>query len=142
LVETITRTVTVTEAPDVPAAAHLPSRYPALALARFATPGGNIGCTLSGGSARCDIARRMWTLPKQPRGCRLDWGQGLQVRVTGPAGFVCAGDSVLDPSGLVVPNGRDVEHDSVICQIRQVGVTCFAKDGHGFSLSRSGYTTF
>jgi hypothetical protein len=115
---------------------------PALALARFATPGGNIGCMLSAGSARCDLARRVWTPPKQPPSCKLDWGQGLRVGATGPAGFVCAGDSVLDPSGSVVPNGRDVELDSVTCQVRQVGVTCFEKDGHGFSISRSGYTTF
>jgi hypothetical protein len=139
------QTVTVQEKvyPHVPSAAHVPSRQEPLELASFATPGGNIGCAIaSDGTVRCDIAERSWATPAKPNSCNLDWAQGLEVGASGEAQFVCAGDSVLDPEGHFVPNGRDVIVGHVVCQVRIVGITCFEPDGHGFSLSRTGYATF
>jgi hypothetical protein len=128
--------------PNVPVGAHLPSTQAPLTFAAFGSTGGNIGCSISGGVARCDVAHRVWAAPAKPRGCQFDWAQGVEIGPTGSAQFVCAGDSALDPEGVVVPNGRDVKVGGVVCQVRVVGVTCFEPDGHGFALSRTGYSTF
>lgn len=133
---------TVEVYPQVPSAAHLPSKQPALKLTHFSAPGRNVGCALSGLDVRCDIAHRIWAPPSVPKSCTLDWGQGLEVSGTDPAAFVCAGDSVLDPVGTVAPNGSDVTDGQVTCQVREIGVTCFNTAGHGFAISRTGYATF
>lgn len=140
---TITHVVTVVhhELPDVPSGAQLPSTQPARSLTRFSSPGGNVGCELSSGEARCDIASRVWRPPNRPNSCGVAWGQGMFVSGK-TAGFVCAGDSVLDPTGTVIPDGYDDRVGSFTCQIRMFGVTCFDTDGAGFSISRTGYTIF
>jgi hypothetical protein len=140
---TVYHTVTVTRNvyPSVPAGAHVPSDSVAH-VGAFQTSDGNVGCELSGSSVRCDIAARVWSPPAKPSSCQLAWGQGLAVGPSGAAHFVCAGDSALDPGGTVVPNGADDEVGSVSCQVRYFGVTCFDAAGKGFSISRTGYTTF
>jgi hypothetical protein len=149
---TVTQTVTTTDTvtvpkdvpvyPQVPAAAHVPSKHPAVKLTQFSAPGRNVACALNGAEARCDIANRIWSPPAAPKSCNLDWGQGLEVGPTGDSQFVCAGDSVLDPSATVVSDGTDVTDGTVTCQVRVVGVTCFEPDGRGFVISRTGYATF
>jgi hypothetical protein len=139
---TITRTRTIVLAPSVPAGAHVPSSLPPLSYTHFDAAGGNIGCLLGGDSVRCDIGSRVWRAPAKPRDCSVAWGQGLEVAASGPAHFVCAADSTLDPTGPVVPAGRDDRVGSVTCQVRGFGVTCFDTAGHGFFISRTGYDTF
>lgn len=102
----------------------------------------NIGCLIEGGSVRCDIASRAWHAPAKPSSCQLAWAQGLEVGPSAPAHFVCAGDSVLDPDGAVLPDGYDDKVDSITCESRSVGMTCFDRADHGFYLSRTGYYTF
>ena len=145
---TITRTITVTKtrtivrAPSVPSGAHVPSPQGALSFTHFAAAGGNIGCRLGGGAVRCDVGSRVWQSPAKPKDCNLAWGQGLEIGPSGSAHFVCAADSALDPTGPVVPAGRDDRVGSVTCQVRSFGVTCFDSAGHGFFISRTGYDTF
>ncbi len=133
MTQTVTTTDTVTVPkdvpvyPQVPAAAHVPSKHPAVKLTQFSAPGRNVACALNGAEARCDIANRIWSPPEAP---------------TGDSQFVCAGDSVLDPSATVVSDGTDVTDGTVTCQVRVVGVTCFEPDGRGFVISRTGYATF
>ncbi len=92
---------------------------------------------------RCDIAARDWRAPAKPSSCQLAWGQGLEVGPSsGAAQFVCAGDSVLDPGGMVLANGYDDQVGSVTCQPRPIGVTCFDRAAHGFYISRTGFYTF
>ncbi|MGO9753177.1 MAG: hypothetical protein ACLP8S_31940 [Solirubrobacteraceae bacterium] len=138
---TVNHTVTVTVNPSVPAGAHLPSGS-VVHLGAFQTSDGNVGCELSGGYVRCDIATRAWTASRKPSSCQLAWGQGLAVGPSGPAHFVCAGDSALDPGGTIVQNATDDQVGSVTCQVRYFGVTCFDAAGQGFSISRTGYATF
>lgn len=141
-VVTKTDTVVKTVAPNIPAGAYLPSTQPPLTLASFVAPGANIGCSLAGGVARCDIQNRVWTPPAQPESCKLDWAQGLEVGGSGPGSFVCAGNTVLDGRTLVA-DGRDDTFGPFRCEIRQFGVACYdTADKHGFSISRTGYTTF
>jgi hypothetical protein len=141
---TITHTVTVVHkvSPNVPPGAQLPSNHRAVSLTRFTAPGGNVGCVLGGGVARCDVANRVWRPPAKPSSCHLAWGQGISVGPGAPVGFVCAGDSVLNPDGIAIPNGYDDRVGSVTCQVRVIGVTCFDSNGSGFSISRTGYTVF
>jgi len=145
--KTNTQTVTVTKTvkappPAVPQGAFPPSRHAPKRLGAFRADDGTIGCRLAGGQARCDIASRTWTPPAKPPSCSLAWGQGLAVGPSGPAHFVCAGDTALDPGGPVVADGADDVVGSLTCQARKVGVTCFDQGGNGFFIGPTGYTTF
>jgi hypothetical protein len=95
-----------------------------------------------GDAVRCDVSRRSWSSPAKPNSCHLAWGQGLEVGPSGAGHFVCAGDSVLDPTGDEVPNGRDDHVGSDTCQVRSSTVTCFDSAGSGFMLASTGYETF
>jgi|SRR5579884_163671 len=143
---TVTHTITITNTryirPSVPDGAGLPSIHAALALTHFDTDHGNIGCEISGGTVRCDVGSRAWTAPKKPWSCQKAWGQGIFVSPSGSPQFVCAGDSVLDPTGAYVLPGYDDKVGSVTCQVRSFGVTCFEADGHGFTIGRTGYLMF
>lgn len=142
--DTVTHTVTQTKyvRPNVPSGAGLPSRAAALSVSRFDAAGGNIGCRISGGSVRCDVARRVWSPPRKPSSCHAAWGQGLMIGTSGPSFFVCARNSVLDPTGTYIKPGYDDKVGSVTCQVRSFGVTCFESDGRGFFVGRTGYTRF
>ena len=134
---------TVTVPPSIPNAAYLPSRYRPVRITRFANLGGNIGCEIAGNVVRCDISNRVWKPPPAPKSCTAAWGQGLEVGQSGLGQFVCAGDSVLDPTGDEIRNGFDVAVGDVRCEVRMVGITCFVtKTDHGFTISGTGYSTF
>ena len=91
---------------------------------------------------RCDISSRTWQPPRKPSSCKLDWGQGMEVGSSGGAHFVCAGNSVLDPSGAAVAAGYDDEYQGATCQVRSSGVTCFDGAWSGFFIAKTGYATF
>lgn len=144
---TVTHTVTNTKLvrPDVPPGAGLPSRSAALSVSHFDAAHGNIGCRISNGTVRCDVGRRVWSPPKRPHSCHSAssaWGQGLMIGSTGSSSFVCANNTVLDPTGTYIRAGHDDKVGSVTCQVRTFGVTCFEADGHGFFVGRTGYTRF
>ena len=136
------RTVTKTLRPDVPTAAFLPSRHPALALTSFTVPGSNVGCQIGPGGVRCSIQRRVWAAPTQPTKCRTTWGNTVSLRPQGPAKFVCGGSSGLSPDAKVIPDGWDDKFGRVTCQVRGIGVDCFSKTHHGFIISRTGYAVY
>jgi hypothetical protein len=127
--------------PSMPSGAHEPASSVAH-LSDFASSNDNIGCQLSSTGARCDIASRSWSPPTKPGSCQLAWGQGLAIGSSGGASFVCAGDSVLDPAGQRLEAGVDDIIDSLTCQVRTFGITCFNPQNHGFFVSRTGYYTF
>jgi hypothetical protein len=92
-------------------------------LKTFRSPSGDIGCALHESGARCDIRKRDWSPPPRPANCpeQVDYGQGIEVSHRGQSGFVCAGDTALDPKN---------------------GVTCVNQAGHGFFLSVQSYQVF
>ncbi len=144
---TVTHTVTHTKyvRPKVPSGAGLPSRSAALSVSRFDAEGGNVGCRISNGTVRCDVGHRVWSPPHRPASCHSGssaWGQGLMIGSSGSSHFVCARNSVLDPTGTYIRAGHDDKVGSVTCQVRSFGVTCFESDGHGFFIGRTGYTRF
>jgi len=113
-------------------------------LSAFRAPSGNIGCELAATQvARCDIRDHAWSPPPKPADCDLDWGSGLQVASTGQAGFVCAGDTAMDPASPVLPYGQRARQGSFVCESAEAGVTCTNEaTGRGFFLSRDTYRTF
>jgi hypothetical protein len=113
-------------------------------LKTFRSPSGNIGCALYEGGARCDIRKRDWSPPPRPARCPKEtgYGQGVEVAHTGEAGFVCAGDTALDPSSSSLSYGTASEVGGAECISRKNGVTCVNRAGHGFFLSIQSYQIF
>lgn len=122
--------------------AQQPSRI--VHLKTFRSPSGNIGCVLNGGGARCDIRKRDWSPPPRPAKCpeQVDYGQGIEVNHRGQAGFVCAGDTALDPSSSALSYGTAAEVGGSECISRKNGMTCVNQAGHGFFLSVQSYQVF
>jgi hypothetical protein len=113
-------------------------------LATFRSPSSNIGCDVADGEARCDIRRRSWSPPPHPASCpsEVDFGQGLQVGTSGLGGFVCAGDTALDPSAPALAYGADSHVGSFTCASRTNGMTCTNAKGHGFFITSEFYRLF
>ncbi|GAB1642582.1 DUF6636 domain-containing protein [Krasilnikovia sp. MM14-A1259] len=113
-----------------------------VAEAQFHLPSQNIGCYVSADSARCDVAKRSWTLPPKPANCELDWGFGAVVSGTTKATLTCAGDTVLGgPDELAY--GRSLQAGDMVCDSRSTGVRCTnLATKHGFALSAQKYELF
>jgi len=119
------------------------TRGPDLGLTSFRSPSSNIGCEVDASATRCDIKERSWAPPPKPAGCDLDWGQGIEISGTETPGFVCAGDTALDPSAAVLNYGQRTRQGSIVCESQPAGVTCTNEaGGHGFFLSRDSYRIF
>lgn len=112
-------------------------------LVGFTSPSGNIGCILADGTVRCDVAERDWAPPPRPSDCPdfTDYGQGITLDTTGPASFVCAGDTAVG-SGPALPYGQFEAGGGVSCTSEPSGMRCSNSDGHGFTISRQDYTLF
>jgi uncharacterized protein DUF6636 len=109
-------------------------------LVQFRTPSANIGCvyTSEGGSyLRCDILSGLKPKPPRPKGCELDWTFGFQMKATGRARTVCAGDTTVDKRARVLTYGRTWSRGGFKCTSRRSGLRCSNRHGHGFVLSRA-----
>ncbi len=115
-----------------------------LHLRTFRTPSGNIGCAMYEGGARCDIRKRDWKPLPRPAACskEVGYGQGLEVPAGGEAGFVCAGDTALDPSASSLAYGTASRVGGSECISRTDGITCVNRAGHGFFISIQSYQVF
>jgi hypothetical protein len=85
-------------------------------LIGFQTPNEKVGCYVSGDGARCDVRRPRWQAPPPPADCELDYGQGVVVGRKGPAEYVCAGDTTLDPGHDVLRRGEKVKAGRFRCK--------------------------
>jgi hypothetical protein len=115
-----------------------------LHLKTFRTPSGNIGCAMYEGGARCDIRKRDWKPLPRPAACsqEVGYGQGLEVPAGGEAGFVCAGDTALDPTASSLAYGTASRVGGSECISRTDGITCVNRAGHGFFISIQSYQVF
>jgi hypothetical protein len=115
-----------------------------LHLKTFRTPSGNIGCAMYEGGARCDIRKRDWKPLPRPAACprEVGYGQGLEVPAGGEAGFVCAGDTALDPTASSLAYGTASRVGGSECISRSDGITCVNRAGHGFFISVQSYQVF
>lgn len=136
------RTATVATA-MLAGAAMLAAPAAAAEVVGFTSPSGNIGCVLTDDSVRCDVAARDWAPPPRPENCPdfTDYGQGITLGPTGPANFVCAGDTALG-SGPALPYGQYQAGGGMSCNSEPSGMRCSNSDGHGFTISRQAYTLF
>jgi hypothetical protein len=116
---------------------------PTAAADGFTSPSGNIGCVLSDDLLRCDIGERQWAPPPRPADCPeySDYGQGILLRPTGPARFVCAGDTAMG-NGPTLQYGQFQAGGGMSCTSEPSGMRCSNSDGHGFVLSRQAYRIF
>ena len=109
-------------------------------LTAFHTPSGNIHCLglVGGGGAvvDCEIVETDAALPPRPADCDLDWGHRFLMTEVTPGERVCAGDTVRDPHGAVLPYGSSLSLGAVTCLSTREGLECFNPSGHGFFLSR------
>jgi hypothetical protein len=113
-------------------------------LSEFQSPSHNIGCVLVGGSARCDIRHRTYTLPPRPKSCPhvVNFGQGVFVAGSGTGRIVCAGDTALN-AGHVLAYGSSDTFGRFACTSATTGVTCTnTHNGHGFFISIQSYRLF
>ena len=62
--------------------------------------------------------------------------------VAGAAGFVCHGDTVIDPQRPVLGYGLLWQRAGLTCRSSTAGVRCINIDGHGFELARGRYKVF
>jgi hypothetical protein len=115
-----------------------------LHLKTFRTPSGNIGCAMYEGGARCDIRKRDWKPLPRPAACskEVGYGQGLEIPAGGEAGFVCAGDTALDPTASSLTYGTASRVGGSECISRTDGITCVNRAGHGFFISVQSYQVF
>jgi hypothetical protein len=108
-------------------------------LTGFSSPTGNIGCYIDRSSVRCDIQDRDWEPPKAPADCRLDYGQGIELRAGAAPEFVCAGDTTLG-AGKPLEYGQSIGAGLLRCESQETGVTCTdAESGRSFTLSKESY---
>jgi hypothetical protein len=111
-------------------------------LMQFRTPSGNIGCVFNlepsrvGPYLRCDILSGLKPKPPRPKGCTLDWTYGFQLRWTGPATTVCAGDTAVNRRAKVLRYGATWSQSGLACTSRKAGLRCTNRAGHGFFLSK------
>lgn len=109
----------------------------------FTSPSGNISCMLYDDLLRCDIQERDWSPPPRSADCPdfINYGQGISIQPTGPAYFVCAGDTTFG-GGTPLPYGQYQARAGMSCNSEPSGMRCSNSDGHGFTLSRQAYTLF
>ena len=109
-------------------------------LTAFHTPSGNIHClglAGEGGAVMdCEIIESDAPLQPRPAGCDLDWGHRFLVTEVTPGEMVCAGDTVRDPHGAVLPYGSSLGLGRITCTSTREGLECVNPSGHGFFLSR------
>lgn len=104
----------------------------------FQSPTGNIGCVVSAGYARCDVAERDWNPGPRPSDCPkiTDYGQGIEFEPGSEARLVCAGDTTLG-AGKKLPYEESIVKGDVTCTSTEEGVTCGDVEGNGFFISRA-----
>lgn len=111
-------------------------------LTGFTSPTGNIGCIIDRSSVRCDIDQRDWEPPPAPKGCRLDYGQGLALKAGGAADLVCAGDTTLGADEPLA-YGQSIAAGLLRCESAESEISCRdVESGRGFTISRESYEVF
>lgn len=106
----------------------------------FASPSGNLACSLARTGAVCEIDEHAFPEPAQPADCDLDHGTVLAIEPEGPARFLCHGDTAFVDGATVVPYGGRISNGAFVCSSSEAGMSCSTAEGdHGFFLSRASY---
>ena len=107
-------------------------------LVGFQTEDQKVGCYLDGQGVRCDVKGQKWEPPPQPATCEFDWGYGVIVDRRGPAEYVCASDTTLDPGHQTLAAGDKVKQGRFRCKAKDAStIKCVnTRNKHGFVVSR------
>jgi hypothetical protein len=109
----------------------------------FQTPSGNIHCLaanddIMGTFVDCELREMTGpVLMPRPDWCDLDWGHHFGMSEEGEAEMGCAGDTVVNSQGQVLPYGETIRLGRITCESQRTGLTCSNADGHGFVLARA-----
>jgi hypothetical protein len=103
----------------------------------FETPSRNIACAQFETTLRCDMRQLGNAAPKRPASCEFDYGRAFGVTRAGSKGKrLCVSDAVGGPGTPVVGYGRTWRRGGFVCKVRETGLHCTNKRGHGFELRR------
>jgi hypothetical protein len=95
------------------------------------------------GEARCDLQQHTWVAPPKPKKCPVDWGFGVVVSKKGAGNYVCAGDTVANPSAPALGPGSSVTIGRYTCTVLAASVRCTNNvNGHGFEVSAATVSLF
>jgi hypothetical protein len=95
------------------------------------------------GEARCDLRQHTWVAPPKPKSCPVDWGDGVVVSRHGPGNYVCAGDTVANPSAPALGPGASITLGHYTCGVLTESVRCtYNRNGHGFEVSAASVALF
>ena len=109
----------------------------------FSSPSGNIGCSLSGTGAVCEIAQHSFAAPPKPADCDLDYGTMVAVGAAETASFLCHGDTAFLQDAPVLDYGAQMSNGRLVCSSTRTAMACSTLDGtHGFELSRAAYRLY
>ena len=111
---------------------------PPAAVETFASPSGNIECTIDADRARCVIASFDYTPPERPEDCQMDnWGSVVVANGEG-AGFSCREAPASSGPARVLGYGESISASGMTCTSAEDGMTCTADDtGVGFTMRRA-----
>lgn len=108
----------------------------------FASPSGNIVCSMTNRSASCDIAKRDWTGPPVQGDplCGLGEADRVVLPVGGPAAIYCRNDTLITSEDFTLDYGQSQTVGPLTCRSEPSGMRCTdANTGHYFRVSRESY---
>ena len=125
-----------------------PGTQPVVQLDHFQSPSGNIACMIlddgsTSPSVRCDVLEHTFTPPEEPAGgCgSTGFGNSITLAAGAPARFMCAGDTVADPSLPVLAYGTTSAVGSFSCDSNEDGMVCAdLSSGHWFRIAKASYS--
>lgn len=111
----------------------------------FHTPTGRIGCAVTKDptTLRCDTAFQT-RFSRSGHRCEFgDYGQAFELRRSGAARAICAGDTVLSANDArTIPYGKTWLLGPYTCISRKSGLSCRNPEGHGLALSLQAQKVF
>lgn len=125
-----------------------PGAHPTVQLDHFQSPSGNIACMIiddatAPSSVRCDVLEHTFVPPQEPAsGCgATGFGNSIELAPGAPARFICAGDTVADPSLPILAYGTTSAVGSFSCDSNEDGMVCVdLGSGHWFRIAKASYS--
>lgn len=113
----------------------------------FATPSGNIQCSVGvsaeSADVQCSIVERSGPPPMpRPMACASGWGHSFILLERGPVQMVCGPEPTRLSLQDTAPYGETGRFGDITCQSERTGFSCRNADGHGFFLSRRSQRVF
>ncbi|QPR40685.1 DUF6636 domain-containing protein [Brevibacterium casei] len=111
---------------------------PPAAVETFASPSGNIECTIDSERARCVISSFDYTPPERPEDCQMEnWGSVVVANGEG-AGFSCVEAPENAGPARVLGYGESISASGMTCTSAEDGMTCTSDStGVGFTVRRA-----